>query len=89
MYMYYRERWQRTSLPGWRGYWVLLDQAGYEELKPEQREVVTAFINGNADTFVCLPTGYGSLCYRYGMLPYAFDFLRGKTLTAECPSIVI
>ena len=49
-------------------------QLGYDTVKPEQREVVNAFVRGN-DVFVSLPTGNGkSLCY--AMLPLVFDLVH-------------
>ncbi len=58
-----------------------LKKLKYDELKCEQKQAVTAFLSGN-DTFVSLPTGYGkSLCY--GILPLAFDYLRGKTASTD------
>ena len=51
-------------------------ELGYPQLKPEQADVIEAFVNGR-DVFAVLPTGYGkSLCY--GCLPVVFDKLLGK-----------
>ena len=44
------------------------------ELKPEQKESISAFADGR-DVFVSLPTGYGkSICY--GCLPGLFSRLK-------------
>ena len=49
-------------------------QLGYDTVKPEQREVVNAFMRGN-DVFASLPTGYGmSLCF--AILPLVFDLVH-------------
>ena len=53
-------------------------------LKTKQREAVEAFIKGN-DVFVALPTGYGKSII-FGILPAAYDILRGHT---ESKSIAI
>ena len=45
------------------------------ELREKQREAVRAFLDGN-DVFMSVPTGYGKSVV-YGMLPYAFDMIRG------------
>ena len=38
-------------------------QLGYEQMKPEQLEVVSGVLNG-CDVFTILPTGFGkSLCF--------------------------
>ena len=51
-------------------------ELGYANLKPEQLDVVEAFVKGH-DVFGMLPTGYGkSLCF--GCLPLAFDKPLGK-----------
>ena len=48
--------------------------SGYPTLKPEQKRVLKAFVEGR-DIFVSLPTGYGkSLCY--ALLPTVFDLKR-------------
>ena len=47
---------------------------GIYELKPEQKEAISAFADGR-DVFVSLPTGYGkSICY--GCLPGLFSRLK-------------
>ena len=47
---------------------------GYDNLRPLQVEVITAFVDGR-NVFVSLPTGSGkSLCY--SLLPPLFDLLR-------------
>ena len=54
---------------------------GIRQLKPEQKEAITAFANGR-DVFVSLPTGYGkSVCY--GCLPGLFARLRGESDCTE------
>ena len=51
-------------------------ELGYANLKPEQLDVLEAFVKGR-DVFAVLPTGYGkSLCF--GCLPLVFDTLLGK-----------
>ena len=48
---------------------------GYSDLKPEQRCILKAFVEGK-DVFVALPTGFRkSLCY--ALLPLIFDMKRG------------
>ena len=48
---------------------------GYQQIRTEQLDVVTKFIEGN-DVFVSLPTGVGkSLCF--ACLPLVYDYLRG------------
>ena len=60
-------------------------ELGYANLKPEQLDVVEAFVKGR-DVFAVLPTGYGkSLCF--GCLPLVFDKLLGKE--GEDKSIVV
>ena len=49
---------------------------GLAELKEKQFEAVEAFMGGN-DVFLTVPTGYGKSIV-YGILPYAFDNMRGK-----------
>ena len=50
------------------------NELGYRQLKPEQADVIEAFVKGR-DVFAVLPTGYGkSLCY--GCLPLVFDRLH-------------
>ena len=49
---------------------------GLEDLKEKQNETVTAFLRGS-DVFLTVPTGYGKSIV-FGVLPYAFDFMRGK-----------
>ena len=50
-------------------------ELGYRQLKPDQADVIEAFVKGR-DVFAVLPTGYGkSLCY--GCLPLVFDRLHG------------
>ena len=46
-----------------------------KELREKQHEAVGAFLDGN-DVFMSVPTGYGKSVV-YGMLPYAFDMIRG------------
>ena len=49
---------------------------GYQQMKPQQLEVIESFIKGN-DVFGVLPTGFGkSLCY--GCLPLVYDTLLQK-----------
>ena len=49
---------------------------GYQQMKPQQLEVVQSFVKGN-DVFGVLPTGFGkSLCY--GCLPLVYDRLLQK-----------
>lgn len=48
------------------------------ELRGKQREAVRAFLDGN-DVFMSVPTSYGKSIV-YGMLPYAFDMIRGNVL---------
>ena len=56
---------------------------GFTELLPEQKEVITAFVEGQ-DVFVSLPTGFGkTLCF--AALPGTFDRFRGD----EQQSIVV
>ena len=51
-------------------------ELGYANIKPEQLDVVEAFVKGR-DVFALLPTGYGkSLCLGY--LPLVFDKQLGK-----------
>ena len=46
----------------------------YSDLKPEQKCILKAFVEGK-DVFVALPTGFGkSLCY--ALLPLIFDMKR-------------
>ena len=48
---------------------------GYDNLKDEQKSVITKFVSGS-DVFAILPTGFGkSLCY--ACLPGVFDRLSG------------
>ena len=49
----------------------------FHPLKARQHEAVKAFMQGN-DVFVALPTGYGKSVI-FGVLPAAFDVLRGHT----------
>ena len=56
---------------------------GYDKLKREQENVVTAFVSGR-DVFSILPTGFGkTLCY--ACLPLIFDDLR----PVSSPSIIL
>ena len=49
------------------------NELGYRQLKPEQADVIEAFVKGR-DVFAVLPTGYGkSLCY--GCLPLVCQFV--------------
>ena len=50
---------------------------GYEKLKNEQFNAVSAVLAGK-DTFAALPTGFGKSVI-YGILPLAFDELKGNT----------
>ena len=51
-------------------------ELGYANLKPEQLDMVEAFVKEH-DVFAVLPTGYGkSLCF--GCLPLVFDKPLGK-----------
>ena len=51
-------------------------ELGYPVMKPEQLDVVVAFVQGR-DVFAILPTGFGkSLCY--ACLPGAFDKISKK-----------
>ena len=50
--------------------------SGLLYLKDKQKESILTFLGGN-DVFVSLPTGYGKSLI-YGILPVAFDFLKGK-----------
>ena len=53
------------------------EKLGFRDVKPEQREVVKAFIEGS-DVFAALPTGCGkSLCF--AILPVVYDILRGHS----------
>ena len=62
---------------------VAARQLGYEQMKPEQLEVVSGVLNGH-DVFAILPTGFGkSLCF--AILPSMYDQLLPLVL----PSIVI
>ena len=62
---------------------VAARQLGYEQMKPEQLEVVSGVLNGH-DVFAILPTGFGkSLCF--AILPSMYDQL----LPLALPSIVI
>ena len=51
-----------------------VSQAGLQDLKGEQAEVLRQFASGR-DVFTSLPTGY-SKSYCYALLPALFDFLR-------------
>ena len=53
-----------------------VERMGLAELKEKQFEAVEAFMGGN-DVFLTVPTGYGKSIV-YGILPYAFDNMRGK-----------
>ena len=56
-------------------------------LKSKQREVLTALYEGK-DCFVWFPTGYGkSLCYQ--LLPFMYDFKRGKVGAPEVELSVV
>uniref|UniRef100_A0A1X7UPI7 DNA 3'-5' helicase n=1 Tax=Amphimedon queenslandica TaxID=400682 RepID=A0A1X7UPI7_AMPQE len=58
---------------------------GYEDLKKEQKNAITTFVEGN-DVFVCLPTGFGkSVCYF--CLPLIFDALNSKTSLSVAPVV--
>ena len=60
-------------------------ELGYANLKPEQLDVVEAFVKEH-DVFAGLPTGYGkSLCF--GCLPLVFDKPLGKE--GEDKSIIV
>ena len=53
-----------------------IKEMGYCRLKPEQKEAIMYYLQGN-DVFIVLPTGFGkSLCY--GCLPLVYDTLGGK-----------
>lgn len=54
------------------------NELGYPELKPEQLEVVEAFVKGRY-VFAVLSTGYGK-CLCFGVLPMVFDKL-GKEIS--------
>ena len=52
---------------------------GYDNLKDEQKSMITKFVSGS-DVFTILPTGFGkSLCYACpsACLPGVFDCLLG------------
>ena len=58
---------------------------GYEQIRPEQYDVVVNFVEGN-DVFVSLPTGGGkSLCF--ACLPLIYDRLRG--VAAKSIAVII
>ena len=63
---------------------------GYNNLKDEQKFVITNFVSGS-DVFAILPTGFGkSLCY--ACLPGMFDRLSGMAnsiMVVLTPSISI
>ena len=48
---------------------------GFRDLKPKQKEAITAFLSGN-DVFVSLPTGYGKSVI-YGILPRVYHLMTG------------
>ena len=50
-------------------------ELGYPQLKPEQADVIEAFVKGR-DVFAVLPTCLWQECY--GCLPVVFDKLLGK-----------
>ena len=53
---------------------------GIDAIKPEQEDVINAFVGGR-DTFECMPAGYGkSLCF--ALLPYVYDHLHGLIAVA-------
>ena len=53
---------------------------GIDVLKEKQKEAIGAFLEGN-DVFLTVPTGYGKSLV-YGILPLAFDLMRGKAVKA-------
>ena len=62
------------------------EELGYDQLRPRQKKVVEAFLEGR-DVFVCLPTGSGkTLCYC--ILPKVFDLLR-RSETDSNQSLVV
>ena len=58
-------------------------ELGYRQLKPEQADVIEAFVKGR-DMFAVLPTGYGK-SLRYGCLPLVFD----RLLLSVCFSMAV
>ena len=61
----------------------VVQELGYESLKPEQLHIVTGVLRGR-DVFGVLPTGFGkTLCF--ACLPSAYDKLYPKS----APSIVL
>ena len=52
------------------------EKFGVSELREKQYEAVRAFLCGN-DVFLTVPTGYGKSIV-YGILPFAFDIMKGK-----------
>ena len=61
----------------------VVQELGYESLKPEQLQIVTGVLRGR-DVFGVLPTGLGrTLCF--SCLPSAYDKLYPKS----APSIVL
>ena len=53
---------------------VVAAEAGFQDLKPEQMQVILEFIDGH-DIFVSLPTGYGKSLI-YGLLPLSSSETR-------------
>jgi len=45
-----------------------VNELGFQQLKPKQLEAIEAFVIGDKDVFVALPTGYGKSVI-YGVLP--------------------
>ena len=72
---------RRMSKPRWDREAILsaarqtAKELGYDRLKPEQEEVVLAFVGGQ-DVFGSLPTGFGKT--RALLHGSTFDKLRGK-----------
>ena len=54
-----------------------VNELGLQQLKPKQLEAIEAFVIGDKDVFVALPTGYGKSVI-YGVLPTLYNKMRGS-----------